>query len=307
MKWMVSRVTDLLIALIIMTLLIWAVLKQPTFSWGVKHAPIALSADQLNTGVKAIMALSDETLDVPTRLKTANHYFVEQLSSVGEVVPIERGTDGTQYALKLNIAGTSDEKLVVVLHHVVTDKPVLELAETTQGIIEWAKSLGKTKAALSVELMIFLHSVQDLPQGLINASLYQAEVLNAVADKDKTLVLVFIPGMAAPEVAYAGGYSRFFSNLMPKAEADLALFGRLEDISELRTLKKAIQQNGLEDVDSINIPVHFAKLPPSVLKSYWDKHIPAILVRPGILIKQPVHPNHITFVSALNGVVRQGL
>lgn len=305
MKWIISRVTDLLIALLIMTLLIWFVLKQPTFSWGVKPAPIALSTEAVDQGVKALLDLS-KGADDAARLSASRDYFTEQLSTVGAVEPIERGTDDTQYALKLNIAGTSNQTLVVVLHHVVTQKPMPELAETTQGILAWIKSLVGSKPALNVQVMVFLHTVQDLPQGLVNASTFQADQLSSM-DKEKTLVLVFVPGMASPELAYVGGYSRFFANLMPSKDADLALFGRFEDIQPLRHLKYAIKQNGLSNVESLNIPVHFSKLPPSVLKSYWDKYITAILVRPNILTKQPPYQGHATFAAALNGVVRQGL
>lgn len=305
-KWIISRVTDLLIALLLMTAILAGVLTQPLFTWSQANAqklPIERSA--LEQELRTLLAIPS-AYDAPTRFDGTAKELVKRLSEIGPLEQNDR-TDG-QKVLRLRVGNPKAKKLYVVLHYVVTEKPILEMAETTLSLIELAKAVSKDEdtTAMQLNLTIFLHRAEQLETSLNQVSLSHADqMLQAQVTADDP-VLVFMPGLRLPEAAYVSAQWRYFSFLMPGGDNDLAIFGRFNDIALLRQFKKSVFSAGLGDLRSISIPVNFPSTKPAPLKAYWDNHLAAMLIRPNILLHDKDYEGHVRFISALYNLVKHG-
>ncbi|SKA89175.1 hypothetical protein SAMN02745130_03011 [Thiothrix eikelboomii] len=305
-KWIISRVTDLLIALLVMTVILVGVLTQPVLNWSqANEQQLPLERSALEQELRALLAIP-VTYDTSSRFEGTAQELANRLSAIGSLEQNDR-SDG-QKVLRLRVGNPAAKKLYVVLHYVVTEKPILEVAETTLSLIELAKAVSKEEdaTALQLNLTIFLHPVDGLETSLNQVSLAHAEqLLQAKATADDP-VLVFMPGLRLPEAAYISKQWRYFSLLMPGGGNNLAIFGRFNDIVLLRHFKKALFKAGLNDLSSISIPVNFPNTKPSPLKAYWDNHLAAMLLRPNILLKDKNYEGHVRFISAFYTLVKQG-
>lgn len=304
-KWIISRVTDLLIALLIMTAILVGLLTQPSFTWSQSGAPmLPIDRSALEQELRALLAIP-AAYDAPSRFEGTAQELAKRLADIGPLEQNDR-TDG-QKVLRLRVGNPNAKKLYIVLHYVVTEKPILELAETTMSMIELAKAVSKDEdtTALQLNLTIFLHHPQQLEKSLYQVSFSHADQLlqgNAGADP----ILVFMPGLRLPDAAYISEQWRYFDLLMPGSENNLAIFSRLNDAFLLRNLKKAFYKSGLDDIHSISIPVSFPNTKPSPLKTYWDNHLAAMLLRPNILLHDKNYEGHVRFISSLHSLVKKG-
>lgn len=305
-KWIISRVTDLLIALILMTLILAGLLTQPLFVWSTPNAPqLALERSALERDLRALLAIP-AAYDAQDRFEGTAKELIKRLSEVGSVEQNER-TDG-QKVLRLRVGNPDAKKLYVVLHYVVTEKPILEMAETTLSLIELAKAVSKDEdtAALQLNLTIFLHRPEQLEKSLYQVSLSHADQLVQGKASTDAPIFIFMPGLRLPDAAYLSEQWRYFSLLMPGGENDLAIYGRLNDVFLLRKLKALLYEAGLGDLDSISIPVNFPNTRPAPLKAYWDNRLAAVVVRPNILLYDKNYTGHVRFISALYTLVNKG-
>lgn len=305
-KWIISRVTDLLIALLVMTVILVGVLTQPVLNWSqANEQQLPLERSALEQELRALLAIP-AAYDTSSRFEGTAQELANRLSAIGSLEQNDR-SDG-QKVLRLRVGNPEAKKLYMVLHYVVTEKPILEVAETTLSLIELAKAVSKEEdaTALQLNLTIFLHPVDGLETSLNQVSLAHAEqLLQAKATADDP-VLVFMPGLRLPEAAYISKQWRYFSLLIPGVGNNLAIFGRFNDIVLLRHFKKALFKAGLNDLSSISIPVNFPNTKPSPLKAYWDNHLAAMLLRPNILLKDKNYEGHVRFISAFYTLVKQG-
>lgn len=305
-KWIISRVTDLLIALILMTLILAGLLTQPLFMWSDPKAPtLAIERSTLEQELRALLAIPT-TYSAPERFEGTAQELIKRFSEAGPVEQNDR-TDG-QKILRLRVGNPEAKKVYIVLHYVVTEKPILEMAETTLSLIELAKAVSKDEdtTALQLNLTIFMHRTEQLEKSLYQVSLSHADQLLQGKIPTDDPIFVFMPGLRLPEAAYVSEQWRYFNFLMPSGNNDLALFGRFNDLLLLRRLKSSLYQAGLTDLSSINIPVNFPNTRPASLKAYWDNRLAAMLVRPNILLNDKNYTGHIRFISALHTLVKKG-
>lgn len=305
-KWIISRVTDLLIALLLMTAILAGVLTQPMLTWSQADAQqLPLERNALEQDLRALLAIPAD-YDTTSRFEGTAQELANRLSAISSIEQNDH-TNGSKI-LRLRVGNPKAKKLYVVLHYVVTEKPILEVAETTLSLIELAKAVSKNedKTAMQLNLTIFLHPVEALEASLNQVSLTHAELLLQAKASANDPVLVFMPGLRLPEAAYISKQWRYFSLLMPDGGRNLAIFGRFNDIALLRDFKKALLKAGLDDLGSISILVNFPNTKPAPLKAYWDNHLAAMLVRPNILLKDKNYEGHVRFISALYTLVQQG-
>lgn len=305
-KWIISRVTDLLIALILMTLILVVLLTQPLFIWSRPTVPkLEIERSALEQELRAFLAIPS-VYDAEKRFEGTSQELIKRLSAAGAVEQNDR-TDG-QKVLRLRVGNPDAKKLYLVLHYVVTEKPILEMAETTLSLIELAKAVSKDEdtTALQLNLTIFLHRTEQLEKSLYQVSLSHSDQLVQGKASTEAPIFVFMPGLRLPDAAYLSEQWRYFSLLMPGGENDLALYGRLNDVFLLRKLKAGLYQAGLSDLDSISIPVNFPNTRPAPLKAYWDNRLAALLIRPNILLHDKNYAGHVRFISALHTLVKKG-
>lgn len=306
LKWIISRVTDLLIALIVMTMILVGLLTQPLLIWSqTNKAQLPIERSFLEQELRALLAIPS-AYDTPKRFEGTAKELEKRLSALGAIEQNDR-TDG-QKVLRLRVGNPDAKKLYIVLHYVVTEKPILELAETTLSLIELAKAVSKDEdnTALQLNLTIFLHRPEQLEQSLYQVSLSHADQLLQGQVTAAAPILVFMPGLRLPEAAYVSEQWRYFGLLTPSNDSNLAVYGRLNDVRLLRSVKNALYTAGLDNLRSLSIPVNFPNTKPSPLKTYWDNNLAAMLVRPNILLHDKNYAGHVRFISALHTLVKAG-
>lgn len=304
-KWIFNRVADILLALLVMTVVLWYVLTQPMLSFSFQRAEqLGLDRYALELGLRELLAIPASTEDAQNRFAATSLYLSEQLAGIGPIEQIDRGEG--QKVLRLKVGQGGKQRLFVALHYVVTDKPILEMAESAVSLIELAKAINKEpEVAVQLNLSIFLHHPDQLGQSLNEISAYHVDQL-VQSQVEGSPVLVFMPGLRVPDAAYISGLWRYFNVLIPSDNNDVALFGRLNDVGLIRGLKHSLRSFGLSDVQSLTIPVNFPDMKASPLKFYWDAGQPAMLMRPNILLHDKNYDGHVRFISALFGVVKTG-
>ncbi|HPE59719.1 MAG: hypothetical protein KDI15_11255 [Thiothrix sp.] len=304
-RWALSRISDLLLALLLAALVLWFLLTQPVFPRSADALLLPLQPETLEADLKHLMSIHDNDPDDQVRLKAILDYLYLALSGTGVVDIVERGNG--QKLLNVKVGKDSSRKLFVVFHYVVTEKPMLEAAELASSLIALCRSLmAEDGAEMQLNLSIFIHPYQGLSAGLLNASLYHAESIQARFGEGDWL-LVFAPGFRLPDALYASEQWKYFSLLQPRSSDELALFGRMADTLRLRQLKVALGKAGIRDTESLNIPTSFGDISESALKIYWDRQLPAILTRPDILVHDKNFDGHIRFVSALYLLLDKGI
>ena len=306
-EWMLSRAVDLLIALLLMAVVLWFALTQPVFSSFSEQTSPDLSLDRkvIETRLREVMALPAAPVDAKTRFSAATDYLRGRLAKVGSVEQLERG-DGLRI-LRIKVGKGFKRRAFVGMHYIVTEKPILEVAETATSLIELATALSEAESvAMQLDLTIFVHQVDVLAQGLTDASIFHVDQIIQQAKKDDFGVL-FAPGLRLPDAVFASSQWQYFDYLLPSSLDGLSVFGRFKDALRLRALKSKFHQAGLSSVNSLNIPVSFPGIGASPLKYYWDENLSVFLVRPDILINDKDFRGHANFISAWFGVLKSGL
>ncbi|PID49619.1 MAG: hypothetical protein CR991_06260 [Proteobacteria bacterium] len=304
-NWMFRRATDILLALIVMVVLLWYILTQPVFSFSLGASALdnieKQAFVQSRQELLSIYASTDNVSDI---FDATSDFLFDRLSKLGVAEQLDRG--GGQRVIKMSLGTASENKLLITLHYVVLDHPLTEPLTATTALLELASQLStKKETALQLELSIFLHRADDLLDSLINASLYQVEQMEQYNPETSTILLL-MPGMNTPYAAYMGGQWRYLNLLMPSSRSELALYGRLDDTKSLRKLKKALNQQGLNSIASLSIPVHLPGVQPSPLKQYWDRGLPAFLMQTHMLLHDQDYRQHARFVKAFNALVETG-
>lgn len=305
-NWLFKRVTDILLAVVIMVGLLWFALTQPVFSFSLRDAQeVELDPQALLQYEQELVNISTSTDNVGDIFDATSDFLMEKLTNIGNAEQLDRGNG--QRVIKLTLGDAADERLIITLHYAVLDRPIPEIIATAVALIETARAVGEQEnATMQLELSIFLHRLDNLAASLMNASTYQLEQM-AQYNPAKTTVFLLMPGMKTPNVAYTGGQWRYLHLLMPSRQrTDIALFGRLNDTLRLRTLKHSLQESGVGNVSSLSIPVHLPGVQPSPLKQYWDRDVPAFLMQPNMLVNEKGDINQSNFVTALAKLVKQG-
>lgn len=305
-EWVLSRAADILLALLLMALILWFALTQPVFSFADSVEPsLRVDRKMLESRLREVMAIQSEQADKKARFTVTADYLRARLSVVGSVEQLERG-DGLRI-LRLKAGKGFKRKLFVGMHYVVTEKPILEVAETATSLIELVHAVAAADSVeMQLDLTVFLHQVDGLEQGLTDASIFHVEQVEQQA-KEGDIGILFAPGLRVPDAVYATDQWRYFDYLLPATQDGLSVFGRFKDVLRLRDLKSKLHHYGLNSVNSLNIPVSFPGMGDSPMKYYWDRDLSVFLVRPDILINDKDFYGHANFISAWFGLLQKGL
>ena len=303
-KWMMGRIADILLALMVLSVLVWFVLTQPIFTLGGSDDPLPIDRQALDQGLRGLMAIPQANGDAQARFAATSEYLVGMLSTAGEVDQSDR-SEG-QRMLHVRVGKGAGKRLYVILHVVVADRPVLEIAETAFSLAAVAKAVSVDESVgTQLDLTVFLHHADRLEQSLLEVGAYHVDKLVQAGVEDVDDLLVFMPGLYVPDLAYKTDQWDYFHVLYPSDRSDLALFGRLRDVGRVRNLKYALRAAGFGSVGSLSIPVSFPDMPPSLLKFYWDQDLPAVLVKPGILVNDQDFSGHARFISAFYRLLKK--
>lgn len=297
-KWMVSRLADVLLAFFVIVLLVWAVLTQPVWPWGdekpllqVNELEFELQVRELIQQGQAVQGNADDVpLDSAARQQQLAAYIKQQLPDAERVSLVEHSEHLRSVRFSVGAGGDDAKKprLVMVNHHVLTDRPAPEVAQTTVSLINLAHALSEDKTmTYRVEVWLFLHTLEHLQETLLSASRYHVDQLDlqdfGKHAKQNDVIGVMTPGLRVPEALYQSEQWGFFDFVKPSLGDDVALFGRIEDVLTMRKLKRVFRESGIASVGSLSVPAGFPTLEGSPLQVYWGKGFSTFLMKPNVL------------------------
>lgn len=304
-KWMVSRLADVLLAFFVIVLLLWAMLTQPVLSTGDAQPLLQMNALEFELQVRELIQqgqpeqeqqtdaeLPTGVAGVSARQQRLAGYIKQQLPDAERVSLVEHSEHLRSLRFSMGAAGDDAQKprLVLVNHHVLTDRPAPEVAQTTVSLINLAHVLANDKTLIyRIEVWLFLHTLEHLQETLRHASRYHVDQLDIQAfgrsgwTKQGDAVAVITPGLRVPEALYQSEQWGFLDFVKPSLEDDVALFGRIEDALTMRKLKRVFYEAGIGSVGSLNIPAGFPALDDSPLQAYWGNGYSTFLMKPNIL------------------------
>lgn len=315
-KWMTSRLADVLLAFLVIVVLLWAVLTQPVWFWGEQKPLLQVNElefelqvreliqqglpeqlqgqvagqaqEQMQDGVQTPVSASAPK-SLAARQQHLAEYIKQQLPNADRVSLVEHSEYLRSLRFNLGAGGDDAEKprLVIVNHHVLTDRPAPEVAQTTVSLINMAHLLAEDKLmTYQVEVWLFLHTLEHLQDTLLRASRYhvdQLDVQDFGRSKQKDIVGVITPGLRVPDALYQSEQWGFLDFVKPSLEDDVALFGRIEDVLTMRDLKRVFHEAGIDSVGSLSIPAGFPALDDSPLQAYWGSGFSTFLMKPNVL------------------------
>ena len=292
--WLLNRVADLLIALMLVAVVLWFLLTQPVLpSSDVAVVDLGLKKPQLEQGLRELMALKPGETD---QLQVTVTHVKKQLEAFGPVEVVDRGDD--LRIMRIRLGKYAGRRMFVGVHAVVTDKPLLETSETVLSFVTLAKLLAQPQdKQVQLDLNIFFHRHSVLADNLVTAGVFHADQLSQIM-KPQDIALILAPGLRMPGAMYKSPQWQYFEYLLPSREKDLAIFSRLRDVAKVREVKAAFSQAGLGSVGSISVPAGFPDMLPSPLNLYWERDLPVFMVEPGILYRDRDFSGHMAFIAA---------
>ncbi|MEZ5536964.1 MAG: hypothetical protein R3F02_15245 [Thiolinea sp.] len=306
-EWVLSRATDILLALLVMAVALWCLLTQPVLSFSGGKAPeLGLGPAMLDERVRAIASIAETQVDKQSRFNATAAYMLQQLEVIGGVEQVERGEN--LRIIHAELGDKTRRKLFIGLHYVITDHQIPEIVRAAVSFLELASLLSvQEQLDMHLDLSIFLHrddAREALAQSLKDASVYHVDQL-VQQQREDDLGLLFAPGLRIPDAAYTSDQWRYFNLLLPSADAELSLFGRLRDVRQLRFLKGELEKQGLHSINSLSIPVNFSGTDESPLKFYWERDLSVLLARSNMLSADD-YELYINFISSLFGLIKEG-
>lgn len=307
-EWVLNRATDILLALLVMAVALWCLLTQPVLSFsGGKSPELGLGPALLDDRVRSIASIAETQVDKQSRFDATVAYMMQQLELVGNVEQAERGDN--LHIIHAQLGNENKRRLFIGLHYVITDHNIPEITRAAVSFLELANLLAvQGEMAMQLDLTIFLHkddAREALSETLTDASVYHVDQL-VQRQRADDIGLLFTPGLRIPDAVYTTEQWRYFNLLLPSADAQLSLFGRLQDVWQLRFLKAQLAEQGMGSVNSLSIPVNFPGADDSPLKFYWERDLSVLLARSNILSANNDYESYINFISSLFGLIKQG-
>nr|CAA6828709.1 MAG: Unknown protein [uncultured Thiotrichaceae bacterium] len=307
-EWILSRVGDILLALLVMVLTLWCLLTQPVLSFSSGDSPeIGMDPELLGSRLLEVASIAETQADQQSRFDATSAYLAQHLSNAGVVNEADRGEN--LHIIHLQMGDQRKRKLFIGLHYVVTANKIHEIIQTATSLVELTNLLAvQDKMDMQLDMTIFLHKDggrNPLYQSLADASVYHVDQL-MLRRKADDIGLLFTPGLHIPSAVYSTDQWDYFDVLLPSTRADLSVFSRLRDVWQLRGLKSALKAQGMSSINSLSIPVNFPGASDSPLKFYWERDFSVMLVRPNALKIKNNYGSYIKLISALFGLIKGG-
>ncbi|CAA6807082.1 MAG: Unknown protein [uncultured Thiotrichaceae bacterium] len=307
-EWILNRVGDVLLALLIMVITIWCLLTQPVLSFSSGNSPeLGMDPELLGSRILEMASVAETQADQQSRFDATAAYLSENLSNAGVVDVADRGEN--LHIIHLQMGSQKKRKLFIGMHYVVTANQIPEIIRTAVSLVELTNLLAaQDQMNMQLDLTIFLHKDDErsqLYETLSDASVYHVDQLTLKRKADD-IGLLFTPGLRIPDAVYATEQWRYFDLLLPSTRTELSIFGRLRDVWQLRYLKVGLNSQGMSSVNSLSIPVNFPGASDSPLKFYWERDLPVMLVRSNALKIKNSYDSYSKFISALFGLIKNG-
>lgn len=299
--WIGRRAAEMLIALLIIALAAWCIVKQPFAIPKQQHTLLPLESKQLEANLQELLTIRQEATPVESTIGKVAGFLGKQLSDVAQFESTMSSPGLYRLSLKFGKLNKANHRALVV-HHVVAEKPSGRGVKALVALVALAKQMqALSSMPYSAEVVIFLHSSERLVLTLKEAAKQHAESLKA--RKIKANVLVWAPSILLPDVFEQSSRWKFVAFALPDENSTVALYSRIVDFAWLRQLKANFKAAHTDDVQSLSVLYTFPKVQRFPLNAYWEQKIPAVLLRTDYVGSQSDYVGITKLVTGLQGAL----
>lgn len=299
--WIGQRATEMLIALLIIALAAWCIVKQPFAMPKQAQALLPLESQLLESNLQTLLKIRQEATPVESTIGKVAGFLGNQLSDIGKFESTMSSPGLYRLSLKFGKLNKKNHRALVV-HHVVAEKPSGRGVKALVALVALAKQMQTLSSMpYSAEVVIFLHSSERLVLTLKEAAKQHAESLKARNIEAK--VIVWAPSILLPDVFEQSSRWKFLAFALPDENSQIALYSRVMDFAWLRQLKANFKAAKSDDVQSLSVLYTFPKVPRFPLNAYWEQKVPAVLLRTDYVGAQSDYAGITKLVTGLQGAL----
>ena len=285
-KKTINVITDWLIALLVVSLILWFAFTLPVFSksaTSTKNKPLNISQIKLKKHVEALTYYyAPRTIEYGTLNATAR-YIHKELEKIGHTEYQPFWTMTGRYSNVILKIGPDTKEILVIGAHYDAKNASLDIDGNASGIaalIELARhlSLNKDKLSIGVELAAYPLSQKKLVSAGNMGSYQHADSLIRSNKKVKLMVSLDNVGTFSEEKKSQKYPYQFMSYVYPNTGKHISLFGRLQDYSEVMQLKKSFISASELPLYSFNLPENYFPIASSDHLNFQHFGIPAMVI-----------------------------
>lgn len=284
LRFIIRQVSDWLIALVLVSLMIWFAFTQPVFFIPQNYTPQpSVSQNNLKQHVSQLSQIyAPRTISYNNLANTAR-YIHKSFANFGKTQYQPYWTLNGQFNnVILQIGPETDEIFVIGAHYDAEDNS-LDTEGNASGVatlIELARHLALNADKLSIQVQLVAYplsqgqSIRKFEMGSYN----HANALRQSNKKVKMMISLDSVGRFSSEQGSQKHPFSFMQFLYPNKGDYISLIGRFQDYSEIRHVKNSFVSASSLPLHSFNAPENFPKISSSDHHHYWQQGYPALLV-----------------------------
>ena len=282
----INLLTDWLIALFVVSLIIWFAFTLPVFTksdTASKTQSLNISQAKLKTHVENLTYyFAPRTIEYGTLNATAR-YIHKELAQIGNTEYQPFWTMSGRYSNVILKLGPDTKEILVIGAHYDAKNASLDIDGNASGIstlIELARhlSLNQDKLSIGVELAAYPLSQKKSVSSSNMGSYQHAHELVSMNKHVKLMVSLDNVGTFNDDKKSQKYPYQFMSYVYPNTAKHISLFGRLQDYSELMQLKKSFISASSLPLYSFNLPENYFPINSSDHLNFQRHGIPALVL-----------------------------
>lgn len=284
LRFLITLVSDWLIALLVASFLVWFALMQPVFSVLEKNNDhLNISLNNLQSDVGTLTQFYAPRTIAFDNLNSTARFIQKQFSVLGHTEFQPYWTFNRQFNNVILQLGPQTEEVFVIGAHYDAEDNSLDSEGNASGVatlMELARQLAKHQDKLPIQVQFVAYPLsqgQSLRQFEIG-SFNHAEKLQRDLKKVYMMISLDSVGRFSSREGSQKYPFSFMSFLYPSKGNYISLLGRIQDFEELRHIKKSFARSSLLPLYSFNTNEDFPEITSSDHHSYWEKGFPALLI-----------------------------
>ena len=283
MNNLVVKLTDWLIAFCGATIIIWFVITQPILAVDNKMKLQDVNTMKLKQHVQLLTAgYAPRTLGYRI-LNDAAEYIHGEFDKIGEADYQSFDTLADRYSNVLLHLGPRTKEVFVIGAHYDAENDGLNTEGNASGVaslIELARHIALNEDKLSIGVILVAYPISNNQSDVIEntGSYFHASSLKERGKDVRLMISLDSVGQYSNEDGSQKHPYKFMSLLYPDRGDYINIAGRLQDVREVRELKKSFNAASRLPLYSQNLPENFSKNYSTDHKNYWRQGYSAVLI-----------------------------
>ncbi len=291
-KRLINTLVDWLIALFIVSILLWFMVTQPIFSFSQVDSVAEVDVKRLERHVRILTGEYAPRTFESKQLNKAAKYIANEFIGLGRVEYQPITTLAGKYKnILLNLGADSDEVFVIGAHYDVEShsQATEDNASGISALIELARHLSRHEEELPLRVILVAYPLSaNQPKHIKSmGSFVHAESLKKSGKNVRLMVSLDSVGVYNSEKQSQKYPYHFMTLFYPEQGNYINLTGRLTDVSELRQLKRSFKRVSRLPLYSQSVPQNLLGSKSLDHQNYWKMGYPAVLMSDTAELRKP--------------------